>query len=402
MAPTNNHVAEMQGLYGPFTIAERVVQKIWLRGDFARDRAVLADGRPLLIRSAGTWNLLGGPDFLGARLVLEGRELTGDIEVHFHVNDWRAHGHAADRAYDRVVLHVVLFPPAEFERAARDARGGEIPTLVLLPLLHRDLEDYASDDALEGITARDHWERFAELAATPEAERRELIRAHAERRWQQKLRTARIRIERLGWQEAAHHTALEILGYRQNRAAMLMIAARYALEAWSNGAEPELLYEAGRGYWQLQGVRPPSHPLARLRQYKRWVVARPDWPDRLAALAPSFEGRWETAASTPEVRRVLGLGRRRETLAGEITADTVGGTRLDNLICDGLLPLASVRTGRDLHAAWHHWFLGDVPAQVRQALPRLGLAGTGGQPHCHGLAQGLLGWILACEAGASP
>jgi len=34
MANNSYHVAEMQGLYGPFTIAERVVQKIWLRGDF--------------------------------------------------------------------------------------------------------------------------------------------------------------------------------------------------------------------------------------------------------------------------------------------------------------------------------------------------------------------------------
>ncbi len=98
MAGSLNQVHEMQGLYGPFTIAERVVQKIWLRRDFVTDRAVLADGQRLEIRSPGTWNLLGGPDFRGARLLLDGREITGDIEVHFHVSDWRAHGHEADRA----------------------------------------------------------------------------------------------------------------------------------------------------------------------------------------------------------------------------------------------------------------------------------------------------------------
>jgi len=45
MAIIFNYVAELQGLYGPFTMAERVVQKIWLREDFARDRATLTDGR---------------------------------------------------------------------------------------------------------------------------------------------------------------------------------------------------------------------------------------------------------------------------------------------------------------------------------------------------------------------
>jgi len=401
MAITSNHVAEMQGLYGPFTMAERVVQKIWLRGDFARDRAVLADGRKLAIRSAGTWNLLGGPDFLGARLVIGDQELTGDIEVHFRTADWRAHGHAADRAYDRVALHVVLFPPADGERPAVGGDGNELPTLVLLPLLHRDLEEYASDDALETITARDEWERFAGLAATPEPERLELIRAHAERRWRQKVHFARLWIERLGWDEAAHHTALEILGYRRNRAAMLMVAARYPLPAWTGGVELQQVYEEGRGYWQLQGVRPASHPLARLRQYQRWVIARPDWPGRLATLAVSFGGEASAPAATQDVRRALGLGKLRATLARELTADAIGGTRLDNLVCDGFLPLLAARTGCAQGAMWHHWFLGDVPTPVRQALPRLGLAGTRAQPHCHGMGQGLLGWILARDAVAS-
>jgi len=51
------------------------------------------------------------------------------------------------------MLHVVLFPPAPGEKPARRRDGTEIPALVLLPLLYRDLEEYASDDALETITA---------------------------------------------------------------------------------------------------------------------------------------------------------------------------------------------------------------------------------------------------------
>ena len=401
MATTNSQVAEMQGLYGPFTVAERVVQKIWLRGDFARDRAVLTDGRKLEIRATGAWNLLGGPDFRGARLAVAGRELAGDVEVHFHAADWRAHGHATDPAYDRVVLHVVLFPPAARERPAVGGDGREIPTLVLLPLLHRDLEEYAGDDALEVITARDEWERFAELAATPPAELSALILGQARQRWQQKVHFAGLRIARLGGTAAAHHTALEILGYRQNRAAMLMVAARHPLDRWGNGPKPEVVFEQLREAWMLQGVRPANHPLTRLRQYHGWAAARPDWPQRWLALAGSLgpgEGR---EATTRAARRALELKRLRATIASELMAGAVTGTRLDNLVCDGLLPLAAAGGGHELFAPWYHWFLGDVPALVRKALPRLGLAGPPDQPLGHGRAQGLLGWILAREARAS-
>ena len=45
MAGSAQAVAEFQGLYGPFTVAEKVLQKIWLRRDFALPRARLTDGR---------------------------------------------------------------------------------------------------------------------------------------------------------------------------------------------------------------------------------------------------------------------------------------------------------------------------------------------------------------------
>lgn len=438
MAPIINQVAELQGMYGPFTMAERVVQKIWLREDFAQHRAVLSDGRPLVIRSTGVWNLLGGPDFHGARLNIAGREITGDIEVHFHATDWRAHGHAADRAYDHVVLHVILFPPAADAAPARHADGREIPTLVLLPLLHRDLEEYASDDALEGITARDQWERFAELAALPTEERLGLIQAKAEERWRQKVYFAKLRIAKLGWPAAAHHTALEILGYRQNRSAMLTVAAHYPLAAWADGVDPEFIFAAGRGRWHLHGVRPANHPLTRLRQYQGWVTARPDWPQRLERMVTqdplnvilsraqdpvagaipvgSFaqfrmtghgsddhgnELNGNSGSPTRSVRQELGIRNLRESLAYDLLAGSVGGTRLDNLVCDGFLPLLAAQTDHELYSRWFHWFLGDVPDQVRQALPKLGVTAGRQQPLCHGRAQGLLGWILAQEARAS-
>ena len=401
MAIILNYVAELQGLYGPFTMAERVVQKIWLREDFARDRATLTDGRAVQIRSVGAWNLLGGPDFYGARVVIAGQEITGDIEVHFHQADWRAHQHAADPAYARVVLHVVLFPPSEGELPAQHADGRVLPTLVLLPLLHRDLEEYASDDALEIITARDQWERFAALAAEPIDQRRAIMRAHAQRRWQQKVHFAQRRIAQLGWMEAAHQTALEILGYQKNRAAFLAVATHYPLARWGAGIEPAEIFASSDLSWRRQGIRPANHPLTRLRQYQRWVTHQPEWPERLGRLLRNRVTLGE-GVSPSRARQLLGLKLQRTQLVRELLGGAVGGSRLDNLVCDGFLPLLAAREGGDdLFNLWFYWYLGDFPDVLRRALPKLGLTGPRGQSLCHGCAQGLLGWVLQHEACAS-
>lgn len=401
MAVPNNHVAEMQGLYGPFTMAERVVQKIWLQRDFDLKRAVLTDGRSLDIRFAGAWNLLGGPDFRGARLVIGGVETTGDVEVHFRAGDWSAHGHARDSAYDKVALHVVLFPPSRDEKRAMDRGGEAIPTLVLLPMLHRDLEEYASDDALETITARDEWRGFAELASRTPEDLRALLLTKARERWRQRVRFAGLRIEKLGWRDALHHAALEILGFRQNRAAMLSIAGEYPLDTWREGLDVRAIFVEHGSRWRLQGVRPANHPFRRLQQYKQWAVANPDWPEQVLTLFAGLSSAAGTGASPKEARRALRLAEYREAMSGVVTGSAVSGARLDNLMCDGLLPLIAARSGRDYFDAWFYWFLGDVPDHLRRALRKLGIADGQLQPFCHGYARGLLGWILECEARAS-
>lgn len=401
MATTDDfQVQEMQGLYGPFTIAERVVQKIWLRQDFDAVAARLLDGRSLTIHRAGSWNLMAGPDFRGARLSLDGREIVGDVEVHFHASDWRAHGHDVDPAYDGVVLHVVMFAPLDAQAVARSRRGESLPTLVLLPLLHRSLEEYASDDALENLTARDTAERLAELSVLPPKELRERLLVRARRRWEQKTGYARLRIAKLGSTEAAHHTALEVLGYRHNRAAMLSVAARHPLSEWGKEIEPDGIYAEHQDVWQTQGVRPANHPRRRLHQYAAWTAKVPDWPARVADVLRSLAGKAEGMPGA-ETRKQLKLGELREETIAKITGGIVGGTRLDNLVCDGLLPLATAETGRDLFPVWFHWFVGDVPLEVRRGLVTLGLSGTGVGPQCHGWAQGLLGWMLDRDARAS-
>jgi len=376
-------VAEVQGLYGAFSFPEKLLQKLWLRGDFDSSAARLTDGRALKVLHPGKWNHLGGPDFSGARLVIDGREITGDVELHLHARDWAAHGHAADAAYDNVVLHVVLFPCAE--SGTRGAGGRLIPVLCLLPLLHHGLEEYAGEDAIEQLAGRPLHHAQEVLGALSNQELDTLLRRHAGLRWRAKVHFAGERIKRLGWEGACHHAALEILGYRFNRAPMLSVATTWPLEAWAQEhVNPQEVFEALSGRWSLQGVRPLNHPRLRLIQYAEWCALRPDWPVRLRVQ--------DAGASFTR------SGAARGRLCDEVCGGVIGGKRFDNLVGDGFMPLLAAESGLDLEAAWAGWYAGDVPEAWVGVLRALGVFGGRGRPVSQGPVQGLLGWMLAQDA----
>ena len=96
-------------------------------------------------------------------------------------------------------------------------------------------------------------------------------------------------------------------------------------------------------------------------------------------------------------RRRHRLTNLREQLAVNVCAQAIGGTRFDNLVCDGVLPLLAAESGHDIQGLWYHWFTGDLPPALTSGLRHLGFFNGRTQPACHGAAQGLLGWLLAHE-----
>jgi hypothetical protein len=393
--PPTGLLEEVQGLEGAYSFPERLLQKIWLRGNFDRAGLVALDGRRVHLRSPGRWNLLGGPDFRDARLSFDrGPEITGDIELHLRAEGWAAHRHAEDRAYDRVVLHVVLFPPPP-DHVTRDRRGAAIPVVTLLPLLDHDLEQFAAEEAVEMLARRPVSRLQEELATLPAEEVPRLLRRHAEARWRQKVRFAGIRIQRLGWSDACHHAALEVLGYRFNRAPMLRVAGAWPLEAWSRGRVGVDEVFAATGGWSVQGIRPANHPRLRLHQYGHWARSAPHWPERLSEIMAGCAGP-SAAVSTRVFREKAELRKLRESFAA-VGRGVVSGPRLDNLVCDAFLPLLSSRTGRDFSGPWFHWYPGDLPPVLNHSLRMSGVIGAKTQPANHGLAQGLMGWMIERE-----
>ncbi len=418
--PETGALAEMTGLRGAFVFPERLLQRIWSRGDFNQRGLRLRDGRPLRIVRRGRWNGLAGPDFFdGEFRVGEGgasESLRGDVEVHLRAGDWDQHGHAHDPAYDGVVLHVVLFPATREWTCGR--AGRRVPILELLPLLGRDLEAYAEEAAVEGLAGRPASRLRAALAHASAERIAAEVSIHALRRWERKVALARAALEARGWEQACHQSAMEVLGYRFNRDPMNLVAERWPLAEWRAGrVGVEEAWQSEQTRWRSAGVRPANQPRARLSQYLAWVNARPDWPDRLAELGLEWGAAWACASEAARAaadstqrsrrRRGLAIAHWRKRLSAEVAAGCVGGTRIDTLICDSWLPLLAARfsAAPEMDAtiwqkSWMDWPPGDAPSELLR-LAREYAVGAAGAPSGlpvgdvlgQGDLQGLLGWL---------
>jgi len=326
----------------------------------------------------------------------DGLEISGDIEVHLYARDWAAHGHARDSAYDGVVLHVVLFAP-EGPAETRGAGGRNIPVLALLPLLRRDLEEIAADEAVERLAGRALPCPAGELDAFGGQDLPALLRDRAEMRWRQKVLHARLRVRRLGWEEACHHAALEILGYRFNRAPMLRLAGRFPARDWGT-IDPDRAYADETDRWNLRGVRPANHPRLRLRQYAAWARARPGWPAGLAEWSERLPA-MSADAPTRAVRRSPAFVRLHNALARTAGGAVAGHGRFDTLVCDGFLPLLAARAGSSAAQLFPSGIIG-LRRSAGRHHPRIApprrLRRTGQAPLPWD-GQGLLGWMIERE-----
>ena len=85
------------------------------------------DGRKVEILSVGEHNRDAGPDYSHARVLIDGKEWVGNIEIHVSSSDWIKHHHHLDKAYDNVILHVVRTA----DKPVYNTRGELVPQCEL-------------------------------------------------------------------------------------------------------------------------------------------------------------------------------------------------------------------------------------------------------------------------------
>lgn len=87
---------------------EKLLQFIWKNALY--NKAHLCDtlGQPIKVQHPGYQNTDAGPDFLNAKIMIGSTLWAGTVEIHINGNEWFAHNHHHDVAYNNVILHVCL------------------------------------------------------------------------------------------------------------------------------------------------------------------------------------------------------------------------------------------------------------------------------------------------------
>jgi len=356
-------------------IPELTLAKVWQAQWFVPGPWRTTDGRAVAVRYRGRWSAGFGPDFADARIALDGREITGAVEIHRRAADWRAHGHHLDPTYNAVVLHVILDDDGTTSRT-RDGRA--LPTLAIAPLLAGSLAAFPAGSApLGGLgdtpCARDYF-------ATGAADLLRVLGRAGDERLALKAAAMEARFAAVPPGDVLYAALLDALGYSANRAPMATLAAalplrdleRAVLNAPADQREHiaaalllgtggfldpppgfvlhgdglrDMCSEMGRRGalavtdWETARVRPANHPARRLLALAA-LLANGGAAEGLIAtcLAPLLASPDEPRLIVRALKATLRLPSR--LLAGDVSP--VGADRAGEIAVNVVLPFALV------------------------------------------------------------
>ncbi len=110
-------------------LPESELIKIWQNQLPGKKGLVTEEGEPLKIIYPGRINGGQGPDFKDAVIIVGNKKLKGHIEVHIKSSSWYEHCHHQDKAYNQVIMHVVMWHNDNITTVLEN--GNKIPLLAL-------------------------------------------------------------------------------------------------------------------------------------------------------------------------------------------------------------------------------------------------------------------------------
>lgn len=328
-------------------VSERHVQALWYDGKLRPDALRTVEGLPLRVVDPGVWNLEAGPDFLDAvvEVGLSRQRVCGDVEIHLRPADWTAHGHAADSAYNRVVLHVTWYSgPAPVGLPAGCV------SLCLGDFL-RTRNDFSPDEIDLGVypyASLPLTVRPCELsfARRPDA-CAELLHAMGVRRLEGKARRLKALFVRKGdHAQTFYEEMMAAFGYKHNAASFRALAERIPWRELPNTREAaETVLDcaaemdiACRVPWRTANVRPANSPARRIAAAAAlFAGALPELLQRLNACDLASREGQKTAQGILRAEGGVGANRAAAMLANVVTPFALAEGRLTR-VPDWLCP----------------------------------------------------------------
>lgn len=179
---------------------EYLLHYIWTSRYYHSGNLSTTDGQLLEIINSGRANTDQGPDFLFAKIRIDGTILVGHVEIHVRSSDWLVHGHTGDPHYNNVILHVVWkdnkrvllpFPTLELE-----------PRISKMALTHyrhlKQTKGFISCEKLFKKNMEDVFLKFGPHLTEKRLEERSCKLLN-------ELETIKGNWERLAWRKLAHY-----------------------------------------------------------------------------------------------------------------------------------------------------------------------------------------------------
>ncbi len=89
----------------PMIHDEQLLQYLWKYKLYPSGSLITTDHRVIEVIDPGMQNRDAGPDFFNAKVKMGGQLWAGNVEIHCSSDDWIAHRHHQDKAYNSVILH---------------------------------------------------------------------------------------------------------------------------------------------------------------------------------------------------------------------------------------------------------------------------------------------------------
>lgn len=347
---------------------EDLLHFVWNSRRFLPRNLTTTAGRPVEILEFGRLNSDAGPDFLNARIKIDGTLWIGNVEMHLMASDWHRHGHQKDPAYANVILHVVLSE----DRPALRSDGSPIPCL--------ELRQHLPNGLVSSYQRLLHTLDWIPCAGQIKAVDPILLNIWLEQMVVRRLEHKVWRLEQVlketrgDWNEAAFRLAAAYLGAPVNKEPMEELARRVSLIRLQRmrsdplGQEALLLGQAGlleqRTFkdefpqslqkefaflkkkfdlqpmsgtsWKFSRMRPSSFPELRIVQLAE-----------LTRLTPRLMGLWMDAATPAEAMAYLEVTPdgywkthyRLDSRKGPVKEKRLGTQTLHSLIINTAVPL---------------------------------------------------------------
>jgi hypothetical protein len=265
---------------------EKSVIEMWQYRLPGRTDLITEDGEPIRVVYPGRINDDRGADLLDAVIATNQGLVRGDVEVHVKSSSWRAHGHHQDKAYNRVVLHVVYWHDTKISICLQN--GQKVPTLEL----HRFLEAQAGPHT-DLASPPTRWPMPCRSTIRPRDTGviNRLLDTAGEERFRTKVIDFRTQLAQTEASQVLYQGIMGALGYTKNKYPLLKLANRMPLqklEAAASGLISDTEYLA-----RQQALLVGMAGLLPSQRSSRYSAAMLDdeWVDKLEVLWSSSHER---------------------------------------------------------------------------------------------------------------